>query len=80
MSNRDNSILDISTIPTGFQWVLCFSGAQNKTRTCTSLRSLVPETSVSTNFTIWANKALQIYTFQRKTKNATPKKILSYEL
>ena len=29
-------------------------GAQNKTRTCTSLRSLVPETSVSTNFTTWA--------------------------
>ncbi len=29
-------------------------GAQNKTRTCTTLRSLVPETSVSTNFTIWA--------------------------
>ncbi len=28
--------------------------AQNKTRTCTTLRSLVPETSVSTNFTIWA--------------------------
>ena len=28
--------------------------ARNKTRTCTSLRSLVPETSVSTNFTIWA--------------------------
>ena len=28
--------------------------AQNKTRTCTSLRSLVPETSVSTNFTTWA--------------------------
>ncbi len=40
--------------------MLIFSGfnipksAQNRTRTCTSLRSLVPETSVSTNFTIWA--------------------------
>ena len=38
--------------------------AQNKTRTCTPLRALVPETSVSTDFTIWAFafrlKALQI--------------------
>ena len=38
--------------------VLC---AQNKTRTCTTLRSLVPETSVSTDFTIWAiNKGFQL--------------------
>ena len=42
------------TIPTDNQRVLSFCGAQNKTRTCTTLRSLVPETSVSTNFTIWA--------------------------
>ena len=50
--------------------ILIFSGfnfpksAQNKTRTCTPLRALVPETSVSTDFTIWAFafrlKALQI--------------------
>ena len=36
------------------QWFFEFFCAQNRTRTCTSLRSLVPETSVSTNFTIWA--------------------------
>ena len=29
-------------------------GAQDKTRTCTSLRSLPPQSSVSTNFTTWA--------------------------
>ena len=34
--------------------VSLFLCAQNKTRTCTTLRSLVPETSVSTDFTIWA--------------------------
>ncbi len=29
-------------------------GAQNRTRTCTSSLTLVPETSASTNFAIWA--------------------------
>ena len=32
-----------------------FIRAQNRTRTCTSLLTLVPETSASTNFAIWAN-------------------------
>ena len=38
--------------------------AQNRTRTCTALRPLVPETSVSTNFTIWANG----YIFREKKR------------
>ena len=49
-----------------------FFGAQDRTRTCTSLRILVPETSASTNSATWAflyvenlfvpfSKALQIY-------------------
>ncbi len=32
-----------------------FVCAQNRTRTCTYLRTLVPETSASTNFAIWAD-------------------------
>ena len=32
-----------------------FLCAQNRTRTCTYLRTLVPETSASTNFAIWAD-------------------------
>lgn len=40
--------------------------AQNRTRTCTALRPLVPETSVSTNFTIWANGYLL---FREKKRN-----------
>ncbi len=33
-------------------------GAQEKTRTSTTLRSLAPEASVSTNFTTWAQEIL----------------------
>lgn len=33
-----------------------FSGAQNKTRTCTPLPAPAPQAGVSTNFTIWAMK------------------------
>lgn len=46
-------------------------GAQNRTRTCTTLRSLVPETSVSTNSTIWAfcgGKYIKKSTFSSFTK------------
>ncbi len=31
-------------------------GAQNRIRTCTPLRALPPQSSVSTNFTIWAGE------------------------
>ena len=36
----------------------CFC-AQNRTRTCTSLRTLVPETNASTNSAIWAYSCKQ---------------------
>ncbi len=42
--------LDLSAF--AIVWVL--GCAQNRTRTCTSLLTLVPETSASTNFAIWA--------------------------
>lgn len=34
--------------------ILKISGAQNKTRTCTAVRPLPPQSSVYTNFTTWA--------------------------
>ena len=39
-----------------------FFCARDRARTCTSLRTLVPETSASTNSATWAN-AVQIYNF-----------------
>ena len=36
-----------------------FFRAQNKIRTCTSLRTLPPEGSASTNFAIWASLKVQ---------------------
>ena len=38
---------------------------RNRTRTCTSLRTLVPETSASTNSAIRANYLKNFYMFQR---------------
>ena len=38
-----------------FPFYFCLFSAQNRTRTCTSLLTLVPETSASTNFAIWAD-------------------------
>ena len=43
-----------------------FFCARNRTRTCTALRPLVPETSVSTNFTIRADTSF----FQRDCKDS----------
>ena len=37
-----------------------FCRAQNRTRTCTAVKPLVPETSVSTNFTIWADGTIKM--------------------
>ena len=36
------------------QGFMNFCGAQNRNRTCTHLRELVPETSASTSSAIWA--------------------------
>ena len=47
-------------------------GAQNRTRTCTAVRPLVPETSVSTNFTIWADGSfIRVMSAQDKTRTCT---------
>ena len=46
--------------------ILTFFCARNRTRTCTALRPLVPETSVSTNFTIRADTSF----FQRDCKDS----------
>ena len=46
-----------------FRTYLIIIGARNRTRTCTFLRILVPETSASTNSAIRAMKGLQNYKF-----------------
>lgn len=46
------SVVRTNNKPTDIQWV--YSGAQDRTRTCTLSLALVPETSVSTNSTTWA--------------------------
>ena len=45
--------------------------AQNRTRTCTAVRPLVPETSVSTNFTIWADGLYSIFVMSAQDKTRT---------
>ena len=42
---------------------------QDKTRTCTTVRSLVPETSVSTNSTTWASLPFRIIVVQDSLLN-----------
>jgi hypothetical protein len=42
-----------------------FAGAQNRIRTCTPLRALPPQSSVSTNFTTWAEYVDAFASFER---------------
>jgi hypothetical protein len=53
----------LRVLPCALRSLLCaFVCAQNRTRTCTSLLTLVPETSASTNFAIWASLFLFSHT------------------
>ena len=47
-------IIVCSNIKGNDHTVIPFKSAQNRIRTCTSLRTLPPEGSASTNFAIWA--------------------------
>src|SRR5690606_22824746 len=48
--------------------VPALKSAQNRTRTCTSLRTLPPQSSASTNSAIWAKRG-QRYTISQAEKN-----------